>query len=81
MANPDFDQDLEMVQSLCAEGLRLFKLKTGFLDDASDLRRLQRLKEILPAGAELRVDYNQGMEPYRRNPSVARCRAVPAWLH
>ncbi len=64
VANPDFDQDLEMVQSLCAEGLRLFKVKTGFLDHASDLRRLQRLKEILPADAELRVDYNQGMEPY-----------------
>jgi muconate cycloisomerase len=64
IANPDFDQDIDMVRSLCAEGLRLFKLKTGFLDHASDLRRLQRLKEILPADAELRVDYNQGMEPY-----------------
>jgi muconate cycloisomerase len=53
-----------MVHSLCAEGLRLFKLKTGFLEHASDLRRLERLKAILPADAELRVDYNQGLEPY-----------------
>ncbi|MGH7155304.1 MAG: enolase C-terminal domain-like protein, partial [Acetobacteraceae bacterium] len=64
VANPDFDQDLDMVRRLIADGIRLFKLKTGFLDHASDLRRLRRLRELLPADAELRVDYNQGMEPH-----------------
>ncbi|HEX5327877.1 MAG TPA: enolase C-terminal domain-like protein [Acetobacteraceae bacterium] len=64
IANPDFDQDLELLPRLVADGIRLFKVKTGFLDHASDLRRLETLKARLPADAELRVDYNQGMEPY-----------------
>jgi muconate cycloisomerase len=64
LANPDFAEDLELAQQLLGEGIRLFKLKTGFLDHASDLRKLQKLREVLPAEVEVRVDYNQGMEPY-----------------
>ncbi len=64
VANPDFAQDLELVQRLCADGVKLFKVKTGFLAHTEDLRRLQRLRQHLPDDAEIRVDYNQGMEPY-----------------
>ena len=63
LANPDFEQDLEAARALHAEGLRLFKLKTGFAGHAADLRRLERLRQELPE-IDLRVDYNQGLEPW-----------------
>ncbi len=64
IANPDLAQDIDLVSQLCAEGIRLFKVKTGFAEHAEDLRRLARLREILPPDAELRIDYNQGMQPW-----------------
>ena len=44
IANPDFDADLEDVARLWADGVRLFKLKTGFNDHAFDLMRLEKLR-------------------------------------
>jgi len=64
IANPDFAADLEMAKALCAEGLRIFKVKTGFASHAEDLRRLERLRAELPADVDLRVDYNQGLLPW-----------------
>lgn len=64
VANPDFDQDLETVRALYADGIRLFKVKTGFAGHAFDLRRLERLRAALPDDIDLRVDYNQGLEAY-----------------
>ena len=64
IANPDLDQDLALVPHLLADGLRLFKVKTGFAEHREDLRRLEALAAILPADAEIRVDYNQGMQPW-----------------
>ena len=46
---------------LYGEGLRLFKMKTGFAGHAADLKRMERFRKELPADAELRIDYNQGM--------------------
>jgi muconate cycloisomerase len=62
IANPDFDADLDFARARLAEGVRLFKVKTGFSTHAEDLRRLERLATILPADASLRIDYNQGLE-------------------
>lgn len=64
VADPDFGRDLELVEALCAEGIRLFKVKTGFADHQEDLRRLAALRARLPDDAEIRVDYNQGMQPW-----------------
>ena len=64
VANPDFSQDADLIRQLLADGIRLFKVKTGFAEHAEDLRRLARLREILPADAEIRIDYNQGMQPW-----------------
>src|SRR4029078_5192170 len=60
-ADPDVDRDMEMVQRLYGEGLRLFKMKTGFAGHAADLKRMERFRKELPADADLRIDYNQGM--------------------
>lgn len=64
IANPDFDQDLDFARAQLALGVRLFKVKTGFASHREDLQRLERLKAILPADAEIRVDYNQGLDPW-----------------
>ncbi|MEZ5844696.1 MAG: enolase C-terminal domain-like protein [Hyphomicrobiaceae bacterium] len=64
IANPDFNEDLEFAAERVSEGVRLFKVKTGFLTHREDLRRLERLKAVLPADAEMRIDYNQGLDAY-----------------
>jgi muconate cycloisomerase len=76
VADPDFGRDLETVGQLCSEGIRLFKVKTGFAEHREDLRRLERLRDILPADAEIRVDYNQGMMPWE---AIPRLRDIEAF--
>ena len=63
IADPDFDADLARAREMLAEGHRIFKVKTGFLPHAEDMRRLEVLREALP-GMDLRVDYNQGLAPH-----------------
>jgi len=64
IANPDFEADLEFLDERLADGVRLFKVKTGFLTHREDLARLEALKARMPRDAEIRIDYNQGLEPY-----------------
>lgn len=61
VANPDFDADLEDVARLWADGVRRFKLKTGFNDHAFDLMRLEKLRGLYGDEIGLRIDYNQGL--------------------
>jgi len=63
VANPDFAADRELVAALHAQGLRLFKVKTGFAAHRFDLMRLEALRSDYPDDLDLRVDYNQGMAP------------------
>jgi muconate cycloisomerase len=76
IANPDFEADLDFARARLAEGVRLFKVKTGFADHAADLKRLTRLSELLPADADLRIDYNQGLAPFG---ALAKLRDVEAF--
>ena len=64
IANPNFAEDLDLVRHLYAEGLRLFKVKTGFASHREDMRRLETLRTELPADVDLRIDYNQGLQPW-----------------
>lgn len=61
VANPDFDADLDDVARIHGDGVRLFKLKTGFADHAFDRMRLEKLRERYGGGVSLRIDYNQGL--------------------
>ena len=70
-------QDLELVQRLCADGVKLFKVKTGFLAHTEDLRRLQRLRQHLPDDAEDAGKLQPGHGAVRRDPPAARHRTVP----
>lgn len=64
VANPDFGKDLDDIARLWADGVRLFKLKTGFAEHRFDLMRLERLRGLYGDEASLRVDYNQGLPAY-----------------
>jgi muconate cycloisomerase len=64
VADPDIDRDMDMVKQLYGDGIRLFKMKTGFAGHAADLKRMERFRKEVPGDAELRIDYNQGMETY-----------------
>lgn len=76
VANPDFDQDLDDIASLWAEGVRLFKLKTGFAEHAFDLMRCERLRALYSDEIDIRIDYNQGMPAFD---AVRRIRDVEAF--
>lgn len=62
LADPDFEVDLELVARLKRDRVNLVKLKTGTQGHAFDLKRLERLRADYP-DLDIRVDYNQGMEP------------------
>jgi len=64
IANPNFEEDFSFAKRLSASGVNIFKVKTGFSTHKDDLRRLERLRTDLPASVDLRVDYNQGLDPW-----------------
>lgn len=72
LANPDFDEDIALLDRLASDGVRIVKLKAGFKDLAFDLMRLERLRRDCP-DFDVRVDYNQGLET---EGSVENVRAV-----
>ena len=61
VANPDFDADLEDIARLYEDGVRLFKLKTGFAGHDFDRVRLEKLRARYGDSVSLRIDYNQGL--------------------
>ena len=64
VANPDFDADLEDIAQLYEDGIRLFKLKTGFAEHAFDVMRLEKMRKLYGGTISLRIDYNQGLRAY-----------------
>ncbi len=75
LANPDFDQDLALLDRLVADQVAIVKLKAGFADHAFDIMRLERIRLDYP-DFDLRVDFNQGLEP---ETAVARVREVASF--
>ncbi|MEX0343788.1 MAG: enolase C-terminal domain-like protein [Rhizobiaceae bacterium] len=64
IANPDFDADLEDIAAMWADGVRLFKIKTGFGEHAFDVLRLEKLRTLYGDEIDIRIDYNQGLPAY-----------------
>ena len=62
IANPVFEEDMEIIAHLYGSGVRIFKLKTGFRDHAFDLMRLEKIREAYGGDLDLRIDYNQGLK-------------------
>lgn len=71
VANPDFETDLDKVARLVAEGVRIFKFKTGFADHRFDLMRVEKIREIYGDKLDLRIDYNQGLQAHSALPKLA----------
>ncbi len=69
LADPDLEADLRRVRDLTGEGIGIFKVKTGFLSHAEDMRRLEKIRATAPAKANIRIDYNQALSPIE----AARC--------
>ncbi|MBO9451065.1 muconate cycloisomerase [Tropicibacter sp. R16_0] len=69
IANPDFSEDIALMERLRADGVGLIKLKTGFKDHAFDVMRLERIAQDFPEFG-VRVDYNQGLEIEEAIPRV-----------
>jgi len=61
LANPDFDADMDFARTLVADGVQVFKVKTGFSGHAFDIHRLETLRSEFGDTIDLRIDYNQGM--------------------
>lgn len=76
IANPDFAADLEDIARIWDDGVRIFKLKTGFADHAFDLTRLERLRALYGDDIKLRIDYNQGLPAYN---AIRRIRDLEAF--
>lgn len=65
LANPDLEADLTLAKQMYGEGSRIFKIKTGFVDNHDeDVRRVARIREFLPSDTDLRIDYNQGLPAF-----------------
>lgn len=62
LANPDFNQDVELLHRLQSDGVGIVKVKTGFRDHAFDVMRLERLRSDFPQ-IRVRIDFNQGLTP------------------
>jgi muconate cycloisomerase len=76
IANPDFEHNMRDAEQLFAEGVRIFKLKTGFADHRFDVMRLERLRARFGDAVSLRVDYNQGLDAYD---AIRRLRDIEAF--
>ncbi len=63
-ANRDFAEDLAKLERIWSDGVRIFKVKTGFKDHAFDIMRFEELRKLFGDGVRLRADYNQGLPAY-----------------
>ena len=70
VANLDFEEDLRTIEQLVNEGVRLFKLKTGFNSHAFDRMRLEKLRAKYGQTLDLRLDYNQGLPYHEAIPRI-----------
>jgi len=64
LANPDLAADLKLADAMYAEGVRTFKIKTGFMEHRDDLKRVETIRTNLPGDVDLRIDYNQGLDAF-----------------
>lgn len=65
IADPDFAADLERMKVMVPAGNRLFKVKTGVRPHAEDMAHLEAIRDAFGEDVDLRLDYNQALEPFR----------------
>lgn len=65
IADPDFAADLARMHAMVPAGNRLFKVKTGVKPHAEDMAHLEAIRDAFGDAVDLRLDYNQALEPFR----------------
>ncbi len=75
IADPDFKNDIILLERLVDDGVGIVKLKTGFRDAAFDIFRLETIRRDFPS-LQVRVDFNQGLTT---DEAEARVRDVAAF--
>ncbi|EHL98731.1 mandelate racemase/muconate lactonizing enzyme protein [Acetobacteraceae bacterium AT-5844] len=65
IADPDFAADMERMKAMVPAGNRLFKVKTGVKPHAEDMGHLEAIRDTFGDTVDLRLDYNQALEPFR----------------
>ena len=73
IANQDIEKDLEEIRWLLDQGVFVFKIKTGVLPHKQEATRIEAIRRMLPAHADMRLDFNQGL---KRENAVRTCRAL-----
>lgn len=73
IANQDIEKDLDEIRWLLDQGIFVFKIKTGVLAHKQEVERVEAIRRRLPAHADMRIDFNQGL---RRENAVRTCRAL-----
>jgi muconate cycloisomerase len=73
IANQDVDKDLDEIRWLLDQGICVFKIKTGVLPFKDEVRRVEAIRRMLPATADMRIDFNQGLT---REHAIRTCRAL-----
>lgn len=62
LANPDFNADRKLVETLLEDEVNIVKLKAGVASHHFDMMRLETLRKEYPS-LDIRVDFNQGLTP------------------
>ena len=63
LADGELARDIDLAEACMAEGITIFKVKTGFADHRVDVERVETLRRRFGDRFDLRIDYNQGLHP------------------
>jgi muconate cycloisomerase len=73
IANQDIPKDIDEIKRLLDNGIFVFKIKTGVLALKQEVERIEAIRSCLPAHADMRIDFNQGL---KRELAIKTCRAL-----
>ena len=64
IADPDFAADLDRMRVMVPTGNLIYKVKTGVKPHAEDLAHLEAIRSEFGDAVDLRLDYNQALQPF-----------------
>jgi muconate cycloisomerase len=64
IADPDFAADMDRMRRMVSDGNRIYKVKTGVKSHREDLAHLEAIRSEFGDAIDLRLDYNQALEPF-----------------
>lgn len=64
IADPDFAADLDRMRAMVPAGNTIYKVKTGVKPHGEDLAHLEAMRAEFGDSIDLRLDYNQALQPF-----------------